>query len=518
MKKLLLFFLILVGLETVNAQNEIVRLRRLVDSLNARISWSDTSGTGKMITRKQVADSLQGYANLSENETVSGKYIFTDTTKIGTGTAERLFNVFGNALIKDGTLYFETENGAIPINMWQGDLTGIQQGIYQIMYGGDGTSILTGHYIVIDADVGGTTGELARGIYLNVSGATTSNAIDVGAGDTRLKDTYVTGNLYIDDSLWINTVMDSIEENSIDGADYNDNDIIVAESNQFVNKSPSEYWSIIQPDNLIYTDTASVMTVSLTATSLYASGSTIGLGEYSAEGNFLKHSGNRLQWVYGGVAFGTTYNIPTLTETNGLISDSIGYYTDQILKTTSSPTFAGGTFTGETYFGNDTDNGDASLQNNGNFINTGNATFAGDVTFGSDGVDVYLNIYGYPSMKWASNGNSYVYLDASGTSKSSLLNFSRSGSTAGYIEFDHNSVVSAESMNFNVSGSTDLFINGLGNTTVVGDLDVSGNIKNAAGVPASPADGHFYFLNNNNADADTIAVYNGTSWKYFISD
>lgn len=36
-------------------------------------------------------------------------------------------------------------------------------------------------------------------------------------------------------------------------------------------------------------------------------------------------------------------------------------------------------------------------------------------------------------------------------------------------------------------------------------------------LPSSPANGTFQFLNVDDSDADTIAIYNGTGWKYFIS-
>ena len=38
------------------------------------------------------------------------------------------------------------------------------------------------------------------------------------------------------------------------------------------------------------------------------------------------------------------------------------------------------------------------------------------------------------------------------------------------------------------------------------------------GLPADSTKGDIVFLNENDADADTIAIFNGTHWKYFISD
>lgn len=49
-------------------------------------------------------------------------------------------------------------------------------------------------------------------------------------------------------------------------------------------------------------------------------------------------------------------------------------------------------------------------------------------------------------------------------------------------------------------------------------LDVDGDmILRSFSVPASPVKGHIYFIASNSTDPDTMAFYDGTTWKYFIS-
>ena len=60
---------------------------------------------------------------------------------------------------------------------------------------------------------------------------------------------------------------------------------------------------------------------------------------------------------------------------------------------------------------------------------------------------------------------------------------------------------------------------GIGTTAPTSVLDVNGSARiRSYSAVVSPQRGDMYFKNVNSADADTICVYNGTNWKYFISN
>ena len=57
-----------------------------------------------------------------------------------------------------------------------------------------------------------------------------------------------------------------------------------------------------------------------------------------------------------------------------------------------------------------------------------------------------------------------------------------------------------------------------GGVSVTGGLKVSGSLVLTAGLSSTPVKGFIYFLCDDSADPDSIAMYNGSNWKYFISE
>lgn len=102
----------------------------------------------------------------------------------------------------------------------------------------------------------------------------------------------------------------------------------------------------------------------------------------------------------------------------------------------------------------------------------------------------------------------------------------------GEVFFPSSSKIDVVSGDLTIEASNRVVINNGGRGYTTGDFGINGDpgitpgaeftvngsmILSQTGTPSTANDDEIYFMNENNADADTIAIYNGTAWKYFIS-
>ena len=385
-----------------------------------------------------------------------------------------------------------------------------------------------------------------------------------------------TGGLKYNGTSWLEMLSDSIDSNSIDASQFAENDIIVSNGTVFENKSPTEYWDILRPDTMLYytdNDTAAIygadsrgdirLRHKIVTTSgesgfdffgkrpsIFLGYDTTGIHDtYSLVNNYqiildidtvYQQYENSTKLGYSGAgdyyryytdvnidgnltANSTLTSLGLLTETNGLISDSLGlavlkadtsdftrlsnlgiyesqildlthfvnadetdqiwvgdssgyaskyyarqiasdtasYYTDQVLKTTSSPTFAGLNISTDSYISTDTAKIAGLIYTNGTKVGLGTTSpqqllhVAGATRL--DGT-IYLN----NNVHYISSGEFYV---------------ARTTAQGGFV---FNNTFSGELI-FKTNNSERLRINSSGNVGIGKTTNIDSSLSSAGG-------------------------------------